>query len=92
MRVLFDFKSLAEHVGGAVPERVLALGRVEVEELQRVYGVAFPDSKQMKEYQFRMEEAAKRDHRRIGISQDLFRFNELMATLEAMPTSTAYYG
>jgi threonyl-tRNA synthetase len=31
----------------------------------------------MKEYQFRMEEAAKRDHRRIGITQDLFRFNEL---------------
>ena len=31
----------------------------------------------MKEYQFRMEEAAKRDHRRIGIAQDLFRFNEL---------------
>jgi threonyl-tRNA synthetase len=42
-----------------------------------MYGVAFPDTKQMKEYQFRMEEAAKRDHRRIGISQDLFRFNEL---------------
>jgi threonyl-tRNA synthetase len=41
------------------------------------YGVAFPDNKLMKEYQFRMEEAAKRDHRRIGIAQDLFRFNEL---------------
>lgn len=53
------------------------LSNSENESLQRVYGVAFPDTKQMKEYQFRMEEAAKRDHRRIGISQDLFRFNEL---------------
>jgi threonyl-tRNA synthetase len=53
------------------------LSNSENESLQRVYGVAFPDSKQMKEYQFRMEEAAKRDHRRIGITQDLFRFNEL---------------
>ncbi|HLD77989.1 MAG TPA: threonine--tRNA ligase, partial [archaeon] len=45
--------------------------------LQRVYGVSFPDTKLMKEYKKRMEEAAKRDHRRVGVEQELFFFSEL---------------
>ena len=45
------------------------------EPLQRVYGVSFPDIKQLKEFKRRMEEAKKRDHRLIGTNQDLFFFH-----------------
>ncbi|KAL9603662.1 MAG: hypothetical protein Q9219_000981 [cf. Caloplaca sp. 3 TL-2023] len=44
--------------------------------LQRIYGVAFPDKKQMTEHKKLLEEAAKRDHRRIGVEQELFFFND----------------
>lgn len=36
------------------------------ESLQRVYGISFPDAKQLKEWQHFQEEAAKRNHRKIG--------------------------
>lgn len=39
--------------------------------LQRVYGISFPDKKMMKEYKTFIAEAAKRDHRVIGVKQDL---------------------
>ncbi|KAI6205375.1 hypothetical protein M3Y94_00785100 [Aphelenchoides besseyi] len=52
-------------------------GNAEAESLQRVYGISFPDAKQMKEWEKFQEEAAKRDHRRIGREQDLFYFNSL---------------
>ena len=42
------------------------------EQLQRVYGVAFHDKKSLKEYFARLEEAKKRDHRRLGVDLDLF--------------------
>lgn len=45
--------------------------------LQRVYGISFPDSKQLTEYKKFLEEAEKRDHRRIGKAQELFMFHEL---------------
>ncbi|KAF0296217.1 Threonine--tRNA ligase, cytoplasmic [Amphibalanus amphitrite] len=41
-------------------------GKADAESLQRVYGVSFPDTKQLKEWQHFQEEAAKRDHRKIG--------------------------
>ncbi|XP_068109338.1 threonine--tRNA ligase, mitochondrial isoform X2 [Hyperolius riggenbachi] len=44
--------------------------------LQRVYGIAFPDSTQMKEWERMQEEAANRDHRKIGKDQSLFFFHE----------------
>jgi threonyl-tRNA synthetase len=44
--------------------------------LQRIYGTAWPDEKQLKAYLTRLEEAEKRDHRRIGKEQDLFHFQE----------------
>ncbi|KAL0206934.1 hypothetical protein P9112_012645 [Eukaryota sp. TZLM1-RC] len=47
------------------------------ESLQRVYGVAFPDKKQLKEHQKILEEAAKRDHRVLGSKQKLFFFSDL---------------
>merc|ERR1712002_1263306 len=52
-------------------------GNSGAESLQRIYGISFPDSKQMKEWKHFQEEAAKRDHRKIGIQQDLFFFHEL---------------
>ncbi|MGH8262802.1 MAG: threonine--tRNA ligase, partial [Steroidobacteraceae bacterium] len=46
------------------------------EMLQRIYGTAWPDDKQLAEYLHRLEEAEKRDHRRLGREQDLFHFQE----------------
>lgn len=45
--------------------------------LQRVYGITFPDKESMKDYQHRMEEAKKRDHRLLGTQQELFFFDRL---------------
>ena len=41
-------------------------GKADMESLQRIYGISFPDPKQLKEWQKLQEEAAKRDHRKIG--------------------------
>jgi threonyl-tRNA synthetase len=46
------------------------------EMLQRIYGTAWPDKKQLDEYLHRLEEAEKRDHRRIGKELDLFHLQE----------------
>lgn len=51
------------------------LGNQENDSLQRVYGVSFPDKKQMAEHKKMLEEAAKRDHRKIGKDQELFFFD-----------------
>jgi len=45
--------------------------------LQRVYGVTFPDKALLADYTHRMEEAKKRDHRRVGTEQDLTLFHPL---------------
>lgn len=50
---------------------------VNREPLQRVYGITFPDDKELKEYQHRMEEAKKRDHRNLGVQQELFFFHPM---------------
>lgn len=42
--------------------------------LQRIYGTSFPDKKQLKAYLHRIEEAKKRDHRKLGRELDLFSF------------------
>jgi len=44
--------------------------------LQRVYGTAWPDQKQLEDYLYRLDEAKKRDHRVLGRQMDLFSFNE----------------
>lgn len=44
--------------------------------LQRIYGTAWPDEKSLREYLHRLEEADKRDHRRIGRELDLYHFQE----------------
>ncbi len=46
------------------------------EMLQRIYGTAWPDKKQLNAYLHRLEEAEKRDHRRIGKKLDLFHIQE----------------
>jgi len=44
--------------------------------LQRLYGIAFPKASQLDEYIFMIEEAKKRDHRKLGKELDLFFFDE----------------
>ena len=46
------------------------------EMLQRIYGTAWPDRKALKQYLHRLQEAEKRDHRKLGRKQDLFHFQE----------------
>ena len=46
------------------------------EMLQRVYGTAWPDQKQLKAYLKRIEEAEKRDHRKLGRELGYFHFQE----------------
>lgn len=41
-------------------------GRSDMETLQRIYGISFPDSKMLKEWERFQEEAKNRDHRKIG--------------------------
>ncbi|GFZ46394.1 Threonine--tRNA ligase [Saitozyma sp. JCM 24511] len=53
------------------------LGDAKNDTFQRLYGMSFPDSKQMTEYKKYLEEAAKRDHRKIGKEQELFFFSDL---------------
>jgi threonyl-tRNA synthetase len=43
--------------------------------LQRIYGTAWPDQKQLDDYLKQMEEAKARDHRRLGKELDLFHFH-----------------
>uniref|UniRef100_H2YMU9 threonine--tRNA ligase n=1 Tax=Ciona savignyi TaxID=51511 RepID=H2YMU9_CIOSA len=61
-------------------------GKADMESLQRIYGISFPDKKELKEWQkiqslylypfFLTEEAKQRDHRKIGKEQELFFFHE----------------
>ena len=46
------------------------------EMLQRIYGTAWTDKKQLKAYLLKLEEATKRDHRHLGKQMDLFHFQE----------------
>ena len=45
-------------------------------QLQRVYGTAYFDKKELKAYLHFLEEAKKRNHRKIGEAQDLFSFHD----------------
>jgi len=45
-------------------------------QLQRVYGTAWPSKDELRAHQARLEEAAKRDHRKLGKDLDLFSFPE----------------
>ncbi|XP_022725441.1 threonine--tRNA ligase, mitochondrial 1-like isoform X3 [Durio zibethinus] len=47
-------------------------GNKDLESLQRVYGISYPDQKRLKEYIHQLEEAKKYDHRLLGTKQELF--------------------
>ncbi|WP_125717618.1 threonine--tRNA ligase [Pseudoalteromonas rubra] len=51
-------------------------GNAENKMLQRIYGTAWADKKQLKAYLKRLEEAEKRDHRKIGKALDLWHWQE----------------
>ena len=51
-------------------------GNENNKQLQRVYGTAWPSKDELRAHQQRLEEAAKRDHRRLGAELDLFSFPE----------------
>ncbi len=51
-------------------------GNPENPQLQRVYGTAWRTEKELKAYLHRLEEAEKRDHRRLGREMDLFHLQE----------------
>jgi threonyl-tRNA synthetase len=51
-------------------------GDSDNEMLQRIYGTAWPDEKQLDSYLTMLEEAEKRDHRRLGREMNLFHFQE----------------
>ncbi|CAL8250060.1 unnamed protein product [Boreogadus saida] len=52
-------------------------GKADMETLQRIYGISFPDTKLLKEWEQFQEEAKNRDHRKLGREQDLFFFHDL---------------
>jgi threonyl-tRNA synthetase len=51
-------------------------GSEKNKQLQRVYGTAWPSKEELRAHQHQLEEAAKRDHRRLGAELDLFSFPE----------------
>ena len=51
-------------------------GDAKNEQLQRIYGTAWADKKQLDDYIKRIEEAEKRDHRKLGRELDLFHLDE----------------
>ncbi len=53
-------------------------GDASNEQLQRIYGIAFPTQKQLDAHVSMLEEAVKRDHKKLGTSLDLCTFSELV--------------
>ena len=51
-------------------------GDASREQMTRIYGISFPKKKLLDEYLVMLEEAKKRDHRKIGKEMDLFMFSE----------------
>ena len=49
-------------------------------QMQRVYGVAFPTEKELRQYLAMLEEAKRRDHRKLGQELDLFVFSDMVGS------------
>jgi threonyl-tRNA synthetase len=47
-------------------------------QLQRVYGLSFPTKQELEDYMKMLEEAERRDHKKLGVELDLFVFSELV--------------
>ncbi|EJD47876.1 threonyl-tRNA synthetase [Auricularia subglabra TFB-10046 SS5] len=68
------------------------LGDAANDSLQRIYGISFPDTKQLAEYKEFLAEAARRDHRKIGREQELFFFNDISpGSCFFLPNGTRIY-
>lgn len=52
------------------------LGQTDRKQMTRIYGITFPKQKELKEHLALMEEAKKRDHRKLGRELELFTFSE----------------
>jgi threonyl-tRNA synthetase len=53
-------------------------GNEKNQQLQRIYGTAYPNKTELEEWLKQQEEAKKRDHRKIGKEMDLFTFDEMV--------------
>ena len=51
-------------------------GNEKNKQLQRIYGTAWPSTEELEAHMTRLEEAARRDHRKLGVELDLFSFPE----------------
>jgi threonyl-tRNA synthetase len=52
-------------------------GDAKNRQMQRIYGISFPKKKELDEYLVRLEEARKRDHRKLGRELELFAFHDV---------------
>ncbi|MBQ7361115.1 MAG: threonine--tRNA ligase [Bacteroidaceae bacterium] len=73
------------HIASTAPIKAIKLlsvagaywrGREDRKQLTRIYGISFPKKKMLDEYLALLEEAKKRDHRKIGKEMNLFMFSE----------------
>jgi len=70
------------HTGMARPFKLLSVagaywrGDSRRQQLQRIYGTAFPTEEELQEHLERLREAERRDHRRLGRELDLFSFDD----------------
>ena len=55
-------------------------GKEDNAQMQRIYGVAFATEKELRQYLAMLEEAKKRDHRKLGQELDLFVFSDLVGS------------
>ena len=53
-------------------------GQEDRKQMTRIYGITFPKKKMLDEYLVMLEEAKKRDHRKIGKEMDLFMFSDMV--------------
>ena len=65
-------------------------GNEKNEMLQRIYGTAWPTKQALKEHLRLLEEAKKRDHRKLGRELDLFSFHRRRARLSILPSQGSY--
>ncbi len=59
-----------------LPKGTMLRGDIERKQLTRIYGITFPKQKELTEYLHLLEEAKKRDHRKLGKELELFAFSQ----------------
>ena len=95
MYAIRSYYASTKHIGKAFKLMKLAgaywRGDARNEMLQRIYGTAWPDRKQLKQYLTRLEEAEKRDHRRIGKKLGLFHTQEEAPGMVVITSYSIHY-